>query len=63
VSAQTPRAKKRDKFSPQRKTTLKWSQNGELSSIDMARILDKLAKSELTECDLACNLEDQCSSY
>ena len=42
---------------PQRKTTLKWSSNGELSSIDMARILDKLSNAELTQCDLTCNLE------
>ena len=58
MSAQSPQPKKRDKFSPQRKTTLKWSSDGELSSIDMTRILDKLAKTELTECDLTCNLED-----
>ena len=42
----------------QRKTTLKWSSDGELSSIDMTRILDKLAKSELIECDLTCDLDD-----
>ncbi len=58
MSGKSPKSKKRDKFSPQRKTTLKWSSDGELSSIDMTRILDKLAKSELVECDLACNLED-----
>ena len=58
MSAQSPKPKKREKFSPQRKTTLKWSSDGELSSIDMTRILDKLAKSELVECDLACNLEE-----
>jgi len=38
----------------QRKTTLKWSSDGELSSIDMARILDLLANKELTQCMLAC---------
>ena len=53
-----PGASKPDKFSAQRKTTLKWSNNGELSSVDMARILDKLAVTALTECDLACSLED-----
>ena len=37
----------------QRKTTLKWSSDGELSSIDMARILDLLANQELTQCVLA----------
>ncbi len=30
---------KKTKSTPQRKTTLKWNVNGELSSIDMARIL------------------------
>ena len=39
----------------QRKTTLKWSPDGELSSIDMARILDLLANKELTQCVLACD--------
>ena len=39
----------------QRKTTLKWSSDGELSSIDMARILDLLANQELTQCVLACD--------
>ena len=37
----------------QRKTTLKWSSDGELSSIDMARILELLANKELTQCVLA----------
>ena len=39
----------------QRKTTLKWSTDGELSSIDMARILELLANKELTQCVLACD--------
>ena len=39
----------------QRKTTLKWSSDGELSSIDMTRILELLAKKELTQCVLACD--------
>ena len=41
--------------SPQRKTTLKWKTNGELSSIDMARIIEALSVKELSECELACN--------
>ena len=40
----------------QRKTTLKWNSDGELSSIDKARILQKLTNRELTECELSCNL-------
>ena len=39
----------------QRKTTLKWDTNGELSSIDMARIINALSVTELKECELACN--------
>ena len=58
MDAQSSQSSKKEKASPQRKTTLKWSSDGELSSIDMTRILDKLAKTELTECDLTCNLED-----
>ena len=34
----------------QRKTTLKWSSDGELSSIDMTRILELLANKELIQC-------------
>ena len=41
------------KISNQRKTTLKWGSDGELSSIDMARILYKLKKPELTKCDIS----------
>ena len=58
MSAQTPQPQKKEKVPPQRKTTLKWSCDGELSSVDMTRILDRLSKAELTECDLACDLED-----
>ena len=58
VESQSPQSSKKGKVSPQRKTTLKWSTDGELSSIDMTRILDKLARSELTKCDLACDLDD-----
>ena len=48
---------KKTKSTPQRKTTLKWNVNGELSSIDMARILEALSVKELSECELACNNE------
>ena len=41
--------------SAQRKTTLKWNKNGELSSIDMTRIIDALSVTELKECELACS--------
>ena len=47
-----------DRVSPQSKTTFKWSRDGELSAVDMTRILDRLANPELTECDLACDLKD-----
>ena len=40
---------------PQRKTTLKWNINGELSSIDMTRIINALSIKELKECELSCN--------
>ena len=43
------------KFSPQRKTTLKWNSNGELSEIDMLRILEKLSDSDLNQCELTCD--------
>ena len=39
----------------QRKTTLKWNTNGELSSIDMARIINELTHKELKECEITCN--------
>ena len=39
----------------QRKTILKWNMNGELSSLDMARIIDTLSDKELKECELSCN--------
>ena len=45
----------------QRKTTLKWSSDGELSSVDMARILDLLANQELTQCVLACDANKKSS--
>ena len=43
------------KYSNQRKTTLKWNSNGELSEIDMLRILDKISTSELNQCELTCD--------
>ena len=49
------------KKSIQRKTTLKWSSNGELSSVDMARILELLANKELTQCALACDANKKSS--
>ena len=36
----------------QRKTTLKWNSNGELSEIDMLRILEKISSDELNLCEL-----------
>jgi len=39
---------------PQHKTTFKWNINGELSSIDMAKIINALSVAELKECELAC---------
>ena len=45
----------------QRKTTLKWSSDGELSSIDMARILELLSNKELTQCVLACDANKKSS--
>ena len=43
------------KNSPQRKTTLKWNSNGELSEIDMLRILDELSYSDLSQFELTCD--------
>ena len=43
---------KSKKIPQQRKTTLKWGTNGELSAIDMARILDRLNDQNLTECEI-----------
>ena len=43
------------KNTPQRKTTLKWNSNGELSEIDMLRILEKLSSSDLNQCELTCD--------
>ena len=40
------------KIPQQRKTTLKWGTNGELSALDMVRILDGLNDQDLTECEI-----------
>ena len=40
----------------QRKTTLKWKKNGELSEIDMLRIIEKLSEFDLQYCELMCDL-------
>ena len=42
---------------PQRKTTLKWNANGELSEIDMLRILERISTSDLNRCELTCDSE------
>ena len=49
--------KKISKIPQQRKTTLKWGLNGELSSIDMIRILDRLNDKDLTECEIPSGIE------
>ena len=43
---------KEKKIPQQRKTTLKWGSNGELSSLDMVRILERLNDQDLTECEI-----------
>ena len=43
---------KKTKSTHQPKTTLKWNVNGELSSIDMGRIVEALSVKELTQCSL-----------
>ncbi len=43
---------KAKKIPQQRKTTLKWGTNGELSALDMVRILDRLNHQDLTECEI-----------
>ena len=45
------------KIPQQRKTTLKWGSNGELSALDMVRILDSLNDQELTECEITSETE------
>ena len=46
------------KNSLQRKTTLKWNSNGDLSEIDMLRILDRISAAELNQCELTCDLDE-----
>ena len=46
------------KFSSQRKTTLKWNSDGDLSEIDMLRILDRISTAELNLCELTCDLDE-----
>ena len=46
------------KNSLQRKTTLKWNSNGELSEIDMLRILENLSSNELNQCELTSDSEE-----
>ena len=43
---------KTKKIPQQRKTTLKWGTDGELSALDMVRILDRLNDQDLTECEI-----------
>ena len=50
---------KKIKISQQRKTTLKWGTNGELSSIDMVRILARLNDQDLTECEIPLETEKE----
>ena len=40
----------------QRKTTMKWKKNGDLSEIDMLRILEKLSNNKLKSCELTCDI-------
>ena len=47
----------------QRKTTLKWNSDGDLSAVDMARILDRISNPDLTQCDLPRDLDDQKKSF
>ena len=42
-------------YSRQRETTLKWNSNGELSEIDMLRILNSISALELSQCELTCD--------
>ena len=47
-----------NKNNPQRKTTLKWNSNGELSAIDMLRILEKISSNDLNQCELTCDYDE-----
>ena len=46
--------KKKSKNPAQRKTNLKWNSNGDLSSIDMTKLINDLSVTELKEIELAC---------
>ena len=46
-----------EKNTQQRKTTLKWKADGELSEIDMLRILEKLSSTDLNQCELTCDYD------
>ncbi len=59
MNSNAPEPKKAKEIPPQRKTTLKWTTNGELTAVDMTRILNQLTNSELTECDLTCDREEK----
>ena len=50
---------KAKKIPQQRKTTLKWGTNGELSALDMVRILDRLNNQDLTECEISLDTEEE----
>ena len=47
------------KIPQQRKTTLKWGTNGELSAVDMVRILNRLNDQDLTECEIPLEIETE----
>ena len=49
-----PLPRTKESIPVQRKTTLKWDADGSLSSVDMVRILSRLEKDNLTECELSC---------
>ena len=51
----------RDNLTPQ---ALKWSSNGELSAIDLARVLERIQSADneasaIGECSLSCGINDQ----
>ena len=50
---------KAKKIPQQRKTTLKWGTDGELSALDMVRILDRLNHQDLTECEISLDTEEE----
>ena len=43
---------------PQRKTTLKWTMNGELSSIDMAKVIVSQIQNQ-KKCELTCHRDSR----